>query len=55
LAFFWENAFQTMFAPFHEEREIYRLDDFQHQIFSQLADSLNAYYEDLIRRLEKGA
>jgi prophage antirepressor-like protein len=55
LAFFWESTFQTMFSPFHEGREIYRLDDFQHQIFSQLADSLNAYYEDLIRRLEKGA
>ncbi len=54
LAFFWESTFQTMFSPFHEGREIYRLDDFQHQIFSQLADSLNAYYEDLIRRLEKG-
>jgi prophage antirepressor-like protein len=52
-AFFIEKFFHTLFAPFEEGREWYRLTKAHIDMFVKIADLLNAYYEDLMRRLEK--
>jgi prophage antirepressor-like protein len=53
LAFYWESVFQKLFHEYHSHGEWYRLDEFCHNRFKNIAIELNLFYARLVEQLER--